>query len=288
MSRVSLVSDLTYVVPSLLTTGAGAYADPYDIQIDIDHLFNDYDFRGFNVTVQLAGGTDDATRKWYRGIRLSGRFVGQSGMGIPLKNMPGQPDFVIGRKGRFTIQGNPAFNTGAFFHPTAADGGAALSMSEGASLVIRHVGMDTSRGAQDCIDVFDGAVLDLADVVFGTAGIPAWCNHISAAFGAKIQISGPIYINGSAASFCNIGAASIYWNNNGDPGYPLLVKIAGVQMPKGFILADAGIAYPMAIQWVGSFVGPQAMVIRNGVVMTNGAGIPGSAPPIIQSGGQYL
>lgn len=53
--RTGLTIDLTYAVPSSITTGAGTYTDPYNIQPDIDRLFNDYDFRGFNVTVKLYG-----------------------------------------------------------------------------------------------------------------------------------------------------------------------------------------------------------------------------------------
>jgi hypothetical protein len=291
MPRIELMSDLVYTIPSPVTTGSGTMTDRYDIQPDIDNLFNNYDFRGHNVTIQLAAGSNDATRKWYKGFLLSGRFVGQSGLGIPLLNMPSAPPFEIGRKGRFSIIGNPAFPTGAFFWP-AANERAAVSMSEGAALHLEAVGMDTARSNQDCIDVFHGAFLSIANIVFGNAGEPpdSFCNHVSLAFGATVFVSGKLVLSGSAASFANNGSASgLYWNNNGDPGYPLIVDLSSnPTFAKGFVLTDASVSYLMAIQWIGSFNGPKARVYRAGVVETNGAGIPGSQPEELFSGGQFL
>lgn len=291
MPRIELNSDLVYNIPSPITLGSGSFTDRYDIQPDIDHLFADYDFRGYGVKIQLAAGADDATRKWYKGIKFSGRFVGQSGLGIPLLDRPGVPPFEIGRKGRFSIVGNPAFPTGAFFFPDVNER-AALTMSEGASLRLEGVGMDTSRSNQDCIDVFHYSFLDISNIRFGHAGHPDLgpiCNHISTAFSSLVQISGKVTISGHAASFINNGAADVYWNNNGDPGYPLTVEFIGTpNLSKGFVLTDNAVSYIMAVQWIGGFNGPKARVYRAGVVETNGGGIPGSLPQELFSGGQYL
>lgn len=286
---IKLTGNLTINVPLPGDTGNGSIANRYSIQPAIDML-KDYDFNGYDVTIQLASAPVNAYN-FYKPFKLSGRFVNQAGLDIPLLNKPGFPPFQIGKRGRLTIRGNTAWPLGAFIYPDVGEG-AAVSISECASLNMEGVAMDSSRSNQDCIDVFHSSFLNLAYIRFGNAGPvnDLFANHISAGFNSTVWISGPIAVSGSGSSFCNVGSSSsIYWNNNADPAYPLSFSFIGVpNLPRGFILADFSIAYPMAISWSGSFNGPQSMVVRNGVVFTNGAGCPGSAPPIIQSGGQYL
>lgn len=295
MSRIILTSDLTLNVPLPGDTGNGSPNNPYSIQPVIDDLFSNYDLAGFNVTIKLRAGILGSATPYifYKGFVLSGRMVGQSGLGIPLLNMPGEPPFVIGRKGRLSIIGseNPDHPHGAFIFPMPGDA-ACVSISEGAAVAMSGIGMDTSRVRQDCIDVFDGAFLDLKDIVFGNAGA-AFSNHISAAFGAKVQISGRVMVSGSAASFATIGNNScLYWNNNGDPGLTIPFTLTATpNFRDAFLQADNGIVYAHAVAFSGAAIGKRWVAVRNGVISTNSADpnyLPGNAAGFAQSGGQYV
>lgn len=293
MTRIALTSDLTINLPLPGDTGDGSPNNPYSIQPAIDDVFANYDLRGYGVTFKLQAGIKGSANPYifYRGFTLSGRFVGQSGLGIPLLNMPGEPPFIIGRKGRVEIVGSldPTHPHGAFIYPMPFEGGC-ISMSESAALSIKGVGMDTSRVRQDCIDVFHGAFLNLEDVVFGNAGAE-FSNHISVAFGGSVYISGKVQVSGRAASFATIGNNScLYWNNNGDPGYTIPFQIDGVSFRDAFVQADNGIIYAHAVGFTGSATGIRWRALRCGVVSVNNQDpnyLPGSQPGYTLDGGQY-
>jgi hypothetical protein len=228
--------------------------------------------------------------RFYSGFTHSGRFLGQRGIAVPLKNRPGKPDFVIGNEGRVSIVGDPQHLHGAFIRSLTPTFGPCVALSEGASLHMDGVLFDNGSAAQDCIEVFNNAFLSLGNVHFGAAGDPTECNHISIAFGSSVFMNGLVRITGPASSFCNVASgSSIYWNNNLDPAYPMLIDIPNpVNIPRGFLLADAAIAYIGGVSWHGYFIGPKAMVVRNGVVMSAGGGLPGTQVEIVDSGGRYL
>lgn len=295
MARTILTGDLVVNVPLPGDTGNGSYNNPYSIQPAIDDLFANYDFAGHNVTIKLQAGILGSSNPYifYKGFVLSGRMVGQSGLGIPLLNMPGEPPFVIGRKGRLSIVGseNPGHPHGAFIYPMPGEA-ACVSISEGAAIAISGVGMDSGRVRQDCIDVFDGAFLDLKNIVFGNAGA-AFSNHISAAFGAKVQISGHIMVSGPSASFATVGNNScLYWNNNGEAGLTLPFTLTSTPYFRdAFLQVDNGIAYAHAVAFNGAAAGKRWSVMRNGVISTNSPDpnyLPGNVAGSGQSGGQYV
>lgn len=290
--RTALTADLTINLPLPGDTGTGTWDNPYSIQPALDDLFANYDLRGFNVTLQLASAPGNGI--FYKGFQLSGRFVGQSGLGVPLLNRPDLPPFYIGRKGSVRIVGDPAYPRGAFIYPAPGEMGECIAMSEGAALDVSGVTMDTARTNKDCINVFNGAYLNLSDILFGNAGMPpnSFNNHLSLAFGGTCWISGPITVSGSAASFATIGNNSaLYWNNNGEPGYVLPVVLQGnPAFRDAFLQADNGIAYAHAVTFSGTATGPRWRAMRNGVVSTNTGNpnyLPGNAAGVAQSGGQY-
>lgn len=295
MSRIILTSDLTLNVPLPGDTGDGSYQNPYHIQPAIDDLFANYDLAGFAVTIKLQAGIKGSANPYifYRGVRLSGRFVGQSGQAVPLLNMPGEPPFVIGAHGPVRIVGSldPTHPHGAFIYPMPGEG-ACVSISECSSLSVEGVGMDSSRNRQDCVDVFHGAFLNMKDVVFGLAGAD-FSNHISLAFGAWAYISGKVMVSGSAASFATIGNNScLYWNNNGEAGLTLPFEhTAGVNYRDAFLQVDNGIVYAHAVNFIGGAGGRKFLAMRNGIVSTNTGDpnhLPGNQPGYLQTQGQYL
>lgn len=294
MTRIALTANLTVNVPLPGDTGDGSYSNPYSIQPAIDDLFANYDLAGHEVTIKLLAGIKGSATPYvfYKGVRLSGRFVGQSGQAVPLLNMPGEPPFTIGAHGPVRIVGSldPTHPHGAFIYPMPGEG-ACVSISECASLSVEGVGMDSSRNRQDCIDVFHGAFLNLKDIVFGLAGA-AFSNHMSLAFGAWVYISGKVQISGHAAAFAVIGNNScLYWNNNGDPGYTIPCQVDGVLFRDAFLMADQGIVYAHAVNFIGGASGPRWVAMRNGVVSTNSPDpnyLPGNQPGVASSGGQYL
>jgi len=297
--RTVLTQDLIINLPLPGDPGNGTINNPWQsLQRAIDTVFTEYDLCGRRVTFKLTTGPRPAPgeslglqhMRFYAGFKFSGRFVGQRGLGMHLKNRPGKPDFIIGDEGRVSIVGDPGHLHGAFIRSLTPTFGPCVSISEGASIYIDGVLFDNGPSQQDCVDVFHGSTLGLGNVHFGTAGDPSECNHLSIGFGSCVFLNGLVRITGAAASFCNVASGSaLYWNNNLDAAYPMVVDIPSpVAMPRGFILADQAIAYPGGIAWNGYFNGPKAMVVRCGVVETAGAGIPGTMPPIIQSGGQYL
>lgn len=296
MARIELASDLTINLPRAGDTGDGTPNNPYNsIQRALDDLMANYDLRGFGVTLKLQAGILGSANPYifYKGFCFSGRIPGQSGLGIPLLNMPGEPPFVIGRKGRLSIVGseNPAHPHGAFIFPMNGEA-ACVSISEGAAIAMSGVGMDSSRVRQDCVDVFDGAFLDIHDVVFGNAGA-AFSNHISAAFGAKVQISGHVMVSGYGASFATIGNNScLYWNNNGEAGLTIPFTLTNTPYFRdAFMQVDNGMAYIHAVAFSGAATGKRWSVMRNGVVSTNSPDpnyLPGNSAGSAQSGGQYV
>lgn len=298
MARTILTADLTINVPLPGDTGDGTPGNPYHIQPAIDDLFANYDFAGFAVTIKLLAGIKGSANPYifYHGFSLSGRFVGQSGQAVPLLNMPGEPPFTIGAHGPVTILGSldPTHPHGAFIYPMA---GAAVSMSECASLSVKGVGMDTSRTRQDCIDVFQGSFLNLENIVFGHAGPQpgGFANHITLGFGSWLYVSGKITLSGSGDAFLHVAQNSAaYWNNNGDPGYQMPFELQGApSFRTAFMIANGAQIYATQIAFSGvPATGPRYLCLRSGFIETNTGGnqtyLPGSQPGYLQTGGQYL
>lgn len=291
--RTRLSGDLTVDIPLPGDAGTGAWDNPYSIQPAIDMVFADYDLAGHGVTFKLRSAPGGGV--FYKGFALSGRFVGQSGLGIPLLNRPDLPPFYIGRKGAVRLVGDPSYPRGAFIYPGPGEMGECITLSEGAALDVQGITMDTARTNKDCINVFNGAYLNLSDILFGNAGYPpnSFNNHLSLAFGSTCWISGKVTVSGSGASFATIGNNSaLYWNNNGEPGYTLpFVLQNNPNFRDAFLQADNGIVYAHAVGFSGSATGRRWVAMRNGVVSTNSADpnyLPGSMPGMYHSGGQYL
>ena len=291
--RTELSADLVVNVPLPGDPGSGAWDNPYSIQPAIDMVFRDYDLRGYGLTFQLQSAPGNGI--FYKGFALSGRFVGQSGLGIPLLNTPGLPPFYIGRKGAVKLIGDPAYPRGAFIYPGPGEMGECITMSEGAALDVQGITMDTARTNKDCINVFHGAFLNLSDILFGNAGMPpnSFNNHLSLAFGGMAYISGKVTCSGSGASFSTIGNNSgLYFNNNGDPGYTLpFVLLGNPNFRDAFLQADNGIVYAHSVGFTGTATGPRWRAMRNGVISTNSSDphyLPGNADGYASSGGQYL
>lgn len=291
MSRTPLTAPLTINVPLPGDTGNGTLANPYSIQPAWDMLFQDYDLRGFPVTIQLQTGTQ-ANPVFYKALNIGGRIPGQAGMDMRMKTAPNFPDFRIGNSGRVTLRGNPTNPWGAFIYDQTDDYGA-LTLVEGASLWVDGIGMITKT--QDCVDVFYGAFLCMQNIVFGNAGpvVNAYSNHISCAMGGTVFITGKVTVCGWAASFANVGSGGyLYWNTNGDYGIPIDFELIGTpNFPRGFLLVtDGGAAFPFAVNFIGTAIGPRYRVMRNGVIVTANANpnyLPGNTiiPP--ESGGIY-
>ena len=298
--RTVLAADLTINVPLPGDTGDGSPGNPYNIQPAVDDLFANYDLAGHGVTIKLQAGIKGSPMPYifYRGVRLSGRFVGQSGQAVPLLNMPGEPPFIIGAHGPVRIVGSldPTHPHGAFIYPMPGEG-AAISISECASLSVKGVGMDTSRTRQDCIDVFHGAFLNIEDVVFGHAGPQpgGFANHISLGFGSWLYVSGKVTLSGSGDAFLHVAQNSaVYWNNNGDPGYVMPFELQGAPTFRtAFMISNSGDIYATKVAFIGAgAIGPKYLCLRNGFIETNTGGdvnyLPGNQPGYLQSGGQYL
>lgn len=300
MSRIPLTADLTINVPLPGDTGDGTPDNPYHIQPAIDDLFANYDLAGHGVTIKLQAGIKGSATPYifYHGVRLSGRFVGQSGQAVPLLNMPGEPPYIIGAHGPVKIVGSedPTHPHGAFIYPTE-DEGAAISLSECASLSVKGVGMDTSRTRQDAVNVFLGSFLNLEDIVFGHAGPQpgGFASHIVLGFGSWLYFSGKVTLSGSGDAFLHVAQKSAaYWNNNGDPGYQMPFELQGSPTFRtAFIISNGGEVYAAQISFYGAQAyGPRYLCLRDGFIETNTGGnqnyLPGSAPGYLQSGGQYL
>lgn len=300
MARIELTADLVVNVPRPGDPGDGTPGNPYHIQPAIDDVFANYDLRGFSVTFKLLAGIKDSANPYifYRGVQLSGRFVGQSGQAVPLLNMPGEPPFTIGAHGPVKILGSldPTHPHGAFIYPMSGEG-AAVSISECASLTVSGVGMDTSRTRQDCIDVFHGSFLNLENIVFGHAGPQpgGFANHITLGMGSWLYVSGKITLSGSGDAFMHVAQKSVvYWNNNGDPGYQMPFELQGSPTFRtAFAISNDGEIYATQIAFYGAAAaGPRYFCLRNGFIETNTGGnqnyLPGSQPGYLQSQGQYL
>lgn len=300
MTRTVLTADLTINMPLPGDNGDGTPGNPCHIQPAIDDVFANYDLAGFAVTFKLQAGIKGSAMPYifYRGVRLSGRFVGQSGQAVPLLNMPGEPPFIIGAHGPVKILGSedPTHPHGAFIYPMEGEG-AAVSISECASLTISGVGMDTSRTRQDCIDAFHGSFLNLENIVFGHAGPQpgGFANHITLGFGSWLYVSGKITLSGNGDAFLHVAENSAaYWNNNGDPGYQVPFELqAAPTFRTAFMIANGAQIYAAQIAFSGAQAcGPRYFCLRNGFIETNtGANpnyLPGNQPGYLQTQGQYL
>jgi hypothetical protein len=298
VTRIPLTADLVINVPLPGDAGDGSPGNPYHIQPAVDDLFANYDLCGNGVTIKLQAGIKGSANPYifYHGVKLSGRFVGQSGQAVPLLNMPGEPPFTIGAHGPVKIVGSldPTHPHGAFIYPME---GAALSMSECASLTLSGVGMDTSRTRQDCIDAFHGSFLNLENIVFGHAGPQpgGFANHITLGFGSWLYVSGKITLSGSGDAFLHVAEKSAaYWNNNGDPGYLIPFELQGAPTFRtAFMISNGGEIYAGKIAFSGAgAIGPKFLCLRSGFIETNTGGdvnyLPGSQPGYLQSQGQYL
>lgn len=273
------------------STGDGSQGNPFATpQHAFDVLFANYDLQcKYSATVQLAAAPS-GQYNFYPGVNISGRISGQCGTLKPLTTSPGLPPFVIGKYLPLTLQGDPNNPLGAFIDP-AAGGGACLSLSDGAALRVTGIACDTSKSGQDGFDVFSNSFLDMSNVWFGNAGMPGstYANHISVGFDSSLLITGNYGMSGSALAHIDAAKSTVDYENNGNPGAPIIVTIQNTpSFPAGFFLIDDSLAYVQTVQFSGVATGPGATVLRNGVLETNGhcgpPYLPGSAPAISEGG----
>ena len=283
MSRLCLSAPTTvYFNPAGSDTlGDGSIGNPWQTpQGAWNNLFAGFDLCGFPLTIQA--GATGPFQTLYGGLNISGRLPGQAGslgQGVVGGGFPPQ---TWGEYAPVTLRGNPAAPLNAFLYPPANSSAilSALSMTEGACLALTGFSLDSGVGLGDCIQLFNGASLDISEVLFGAAGqaVPA-ANHVSLAFGAHLRISGPYQINGGGQCHwdCSDGS-TIYANTNGvSPIAITILNAASALFNTAFAYCDGGKIDAYGLTFSGAATGHSVLPVNGGVIWTNGAkNIPGS------------
>lgn len=293
-SRIVLAAPLTLYVAQTNgndSTGAGTQASPWrQPQRAWDELWSKYDLNGQPVTIQLEGAPAGQQYQ-YKGLRASGRLVGQAGSMSALKVGAGVTPWTVGKSAPVTLRGDPVNNSRAMIYPDVGEG-PAISLSENAALYCEGFVLDTSRSKRDCIEVFWGAHLDFSKLWFGNAGGapgPA-CNHISLAFGASCMVSGPYNVTGGGQ--CHIACtqeSAFYYNTNNEVG--VLTTLAGnPNFTTAYVYCESSKVFAGLAQFSGGATGGTVLVENLGCVDTrngNANFFPGSAAPQAVFGGIY-
>lgn len=273
MPRIEATEDVVIQLPLPEDPGNGTFTSRCSIQRGWDHLFANYDLRGFGAKLKLTMGTA-GNPIWYDNLNMAGRIPGQPG-GLLMKTAPGYPPFLVGGSRRVVLEGDRNNPFGAFIYNVGSVE-AAISMAEGAALYIDGFSMATDW--QDAIDVFSGAFLGIGRVVFAQVGrqFPEderYSNAVSVAMGGNVLIDDKVTVCGPMASFADVGSTGgLYWNTNGDPGLPVDFEVIGNQyFPRGFLLVtDGGIAMPSAVNFIGAARGRRYIAQRRGGIIAQG------------------
>lgn len=278
-----------------------------------DKYYQGWDFAGqFGLTIHLACAAAPA-HFLYDGVLASGLMVGQPGGFPPLLAQTGFPKYTLGKYMPVTFVGCLGNQWGAFMQPNPSTFGRdiiALAVTGGAIVRASGFAIDTTFTTQDCADVFTGSILDIDHMVWGNAsnGLPRI--NVGVMQGTLI-INGDQAIGANASSWIEIGEGGfVDWNNNGDPGTPMVVRImgSGGTFGNGMLNANRGAMDVTNVKFIHSNLdamnnyvddatrpqihGTAAVAKNNGVIntgMTAGTGAntcPGSYFPLnVVSGG---
>lgn len=277
------------------STGDGTQAKPFATpQAAFDYLYEDVDLDGQYEASAYIGMAPAGSQIFYPGVAISGRIVGQAGSIAPLYVAPGLPPFPIGKYRPFQLLGDPANPLGAFLVTGAPVGNPdipSLSMTDGAALKVAGCSFATF-GPMDCIDVFEGALLDIGACYFGNAGSvsPTGYNLHIGVEAATVLVTDMLTIdNGNASSFIQAGRSKVLFANNGQPGTTVGVTIlgAGSSFPHGFFQIDRADIFAIDVPFTGILTPttPQAVILRHGCLETGHGPGPNSMPASYLFGG---
>lgn len=247
-------------------TGDGSMFNPFATpQKAHDTLMAFYDFQcRWKPTIQLAVANAPG-QFFYPGVLISGRLLGQCGTVPRLTSNAngGVNNFILGKYLPYTLRGDPANVTGAFFYPGA--GGRpnqpCISLTE-AAIKVEGLTCDTASASTanaDCIDVFVSSFMDMSNFWFGNCKFLG----IGVAWNSVVLFTGPITITGSAGiAWMQVAHSTV--QGNSDSGSPLVpVSILGnPSFPQGFIICDHGVIYRSTLNITGAFTGPPISPIR--------------------------
>lgn len=277
------------------STGDGTQAKPFATpQGAIDYLYQDIDLDAQYTATVYVGLAFGGSQFFYPGVQISGRIVGQAGSIAPLFVAPGLPPFPIGKYRPFQLLGDPANPLGAFLVTGAPVGNPdipALSMTDGAALKVAGLSFATF-GPMDCIDVFEGSLLDIGACYFGNAGSvsPTGYNlHIGVEAGTVLVTDMLTIDGGNASSFIQAGRSKVLFANNGQPGTNVGVTILGPgsSFPHGFMQIDSADVFAINVPFTGILTPttPQAVILRHGCLETGHGPGPNSMPASYLFGG---
>jgi len=230
-----------------------------------DTVKNEYDIWGQQVVFQLADGT------YTSGLQAAGNLTG---------------DYSAQQ---VTIRGNVANPGAVVIQPTGTN--PSFSATWGAMYAIEGLKMDHHNTTSDMVMVGQYATIAIGHVEFGYNFNP-W-NDITAAFLAHVMIYADYTISGGGQTHMDIANdSSLVFPTNCNAGLFTVTILNNPNFPAGFIyVASNAQAHVQAITWNGTVQGPRFVVEGNGIIdtCTNDLNyLPGNAPGIIRSGGQYL
>ncbi len=257
------------------TTGNGTRGAPFATpQKAHDTFAAQYDFQcKYRPTIQL--GTPSSGQWYYPGLLVSGRLVGQCGAVAPLIYGNPPQTLLIGKYLPYTLRGDPSHPTRAMLWPGHGNfpNTPCLSLSN-AAMVADGFTCTTIGINQDCMDAFDGSLLEVKNLWFGHCGDPLNATNptnflvFGIAWYSSLIPTGPITLTGGGASFMQVAQSVVLPNVDGGSAVMPVTIINNPTFTQGFFVIDGGTVYADKFSFSGTIQGRKALVVRNGVLST--------------------